>query len=123
MDDLSLQERLVRYFKNHPHQSIAKGTLCDLAREKMGVTGETVGRRLRVLAEVSDPETPEDLTKTEEHENAVKLLDGGKVSVHHEGIHNHAYYTYTPPATRRVRTVKIVDGVAKEIYEITTTNA
>jgi len=118
MADLSLQERLVRYFQNHPHQPIAKGTLCDLAREKMGVTGETVGRRLRVLAEVSTPENPEDLTKTDEHETAVKLLDGGKVTVTYDGRHTHAFYTYTPPAQRQVRRVRIENGRAVEYYEL-----
>jgi hypothetical protein len=123
MSDLSLQERLVRYFQNHPHQPIAKGKLCDLAREKMGVTGETVGRRLRVLAEVSDPESPDDLTKTEEHEAAVKLLNGGKVTVQHDGPHNHGFYTYTPPATQRVRRVRFEGDRAIEYYEHINTTA
>jgi hypothetical protein len=117
MADLSLQERLVRYFQNHPHQPIAKGTLCDLAREKMGVTGETVGRRLRVLAEVSNPETPDDLTKTDEHEQAVKLLDGGKITVTYDGPHTHAYYTYTPPTERKVWKVRFEGDRAIQYYE------
>ena len=117
MSDLSLQERLVRYFQKRPHQAIAKGFLCDLARDATRATGESVGRRLRVLAEVSDPETPDDLTKTDEHEQAVKLLAGGKITVTYDGPHTHAYYTYTPPTERLVRKVRIEGDRAIEYYE------
>lgn len=118
MSDLSLQERLVKYFQNHPGKAIAKGKLCDLAHAAMGVTGESVGRRLRVLAEVSDPESPEDLEKTEEHVSAVKLLAGGKVTVSYDGPHTHAFYTYHPPTERRVWKVRIEGDRAIGYYEI-----
>ena len=116
--DLSLQERLVRYFEKRPNEPIAKGFLCDLAREKMGVLGETVGRRLRVLEEVSSGE-PEDATKTEEHIAADRLLMGGKVTVSYDAKGN-AEYTYTPPSTRRVRKIRIEGDRAIEYYETIT---
>jgi DNA-binding transcriptional ArsR family regulator len=47
---MSLKEKLARYMRNN-HGWIAKGAICDLAREKTGSTGENTGRRLRELAE------------------------------------------------------------------------
>jgi hypothetical protein len=47
---MSLKERLARYLRNN-HGWIAKGELCDLARDRTGATGEHTGRRLRELAE------------------------------------------------------------------------
>lgn len=114
MSGLSLQERLIRYLKNNPNKRIAKERLCEMAKAKMGVTGETVGRRLRVFAEVSlwgyRP------TDTPEHQRAEELLEGGRVYVKKEGEKHHAVYWYVPPSTKIVREVKIVDGVAKEIF-------
>ena len=109
----SLQQRLVRYLKNHEGEWIAKAQLADLARSKMGVTGETSGRRLRVLAEVSlwgyRP------TDTPEHRTGHELLAGGRVEV--KQINGHSYYAYFPPATRQVRRVVVEGGVAMEVYE------
>jgi hypothetical protein len=115
----SLQERLVAYLKARPNQRIAKAAICDLAREKMGVTGETVGRRLRVLAEVSQwGYRPID---TPEHRTGHELLEGGKVNV--IKVDGHAHYWYEPAATHRERRVRIVDGVAQEYYETITTQS
>jgi hypothetical protein len=48
MNHISLKARLEKYLlKNHGW--IAKATLCDLARENVGATGEHTGRRLREL--------------------------------------------------------------------------
>jgi hypothetical protein len=47
---MSLKDRLTRYLRNN-HGWIAKGEICDLAREKTGATGEHTGRRLRELTE------------------------------------------------------------------------
>ena len=41
---------MARYLRNN-HGWIAKGQLCDLARDKTGATGEHTGRRLRELTE------------------------------------------------------------------------
>ncbi len=51
MKKIPLRERLLRYLQNHQGQFIAKGALCDLARDKVGATGEHTGRRLRELHE------------------------------------------------------------------------
>lgn len=47
---MSLKERLERYLRNN-HGWVAKGEICDLARDKTGATGEHTGRRLRELTE------------------------------------------------------------------------
>jgi plasmid stabilization system protein ParE len=109
----TLQERLVRYLAKNPTVEFPKATLCDLAREKMGVTGESVGRRLRVLVEVSD--WPHSLTDTPEHTRARELLQGGKVR--RKLVNGNAVYWYEPPASKTVRRVVIEGGVAKEIIE------
>lgn len=117
MTELSLQERLVRYLTAHPGEWFAKGTIADLAREKMGVTGESVGRRLRVLAEVNGM-TPFVASRTSpEHVRALELLQGGTVEVEHREK-RHAWYRYMPPKTRTIREIRIVDGVAKEVTRI-----
>jgi len=109
----TLQQRLARYLMARPHQKIAKGNLCDLARAKMGVTGESCGRRLRILAEVSQwGYRP---TDSPEHRTAHELLEGGKVEV--TQIEGHSHYWYVPPATRQVRRVVVEGGVAREIIE------
>lgn len=113
MSHASLQERLVRYLAKNPDRQIAKATIADLAREKMGVTGETVGRRLRVLVEVST--WPHTLTDTPEHTKARELLAGAKIE--RELIKGHAHYTYRPTATKTVRRVVVENGIAKEIVE------
>lgn len=91
----SLQERLSHYLIARPHQKIAKGFLADMARAKMGVTGETVGRRLRILAEVTDMHPAS--APTPEHRRAIELLAGGRVEVEHRGK-QHCWYWYVPPA-------------------------
>lgn len=113
MSHPSLQERLVRYLEKNPGVRIAKAKIADLAREKMGVTGETVGRRLRVLVEVSD--WPHAQTDTPEHTRARELLAGAKIE--RELVNGHAHYTYRPTATKTVRRVVVEGGVAKEIVE------
>lgn len=108
-----LQKRLVEYLRKYPNRRFAKGYLADLARAKMGVTGETVGRRLRVLAEVSQwGYRP---TDTPEHRTAHELLGDDKIMV--EQIGGHSHYWYEPSKKKTVRRVQIIDGVAHEIYE------
>lgn len=111
---LSLQERLVRFLSAHPGTWYAKGEIARMAHEKMGVTGESVGRRLRVLAEVNGMHPLIASRTSPEHERALELLDGGVVEVEYREK-KHAWYRYMPPATRQVREVVIEDGVAKEI--------
>jgi hypothetical protein len=113
---LSLQERLVLFLRKNPGTWYAKGELARMAYDKMGVTGESVGRRLRVLAEVKDMHPNVAANTSPEHEKALQLLDGGVVEVKY-GEKNHAWYRYIPPATRQVRRMEMVDGVMKEIYE------
>lgn len=113
MSHTSLQERLVRFFEKRPGEKIAKATIADLAREKMGVTGETVGRRLRVLHEVS--QWPHTLSDTPEHTRARELLAGAKIE--REIVAGHAHYTYRPGGERVVRRVVVEGGVAREIIE------
>jgi hypothetical protein len=50
MTDISLRDRLARYLRNN-HGWIAKGQICDVARQATGATGEHTGRRLRELVE------------------------------------------------------------------------
>lgn len=113
---LSLQERLVRYLKAHQGEWHAKGELARMAHEKMGVTGESVGRRLRVLAEVKDMHHHIASRTSPEHEKALELLDGGVVEVTRREK-NHAWYRYNPPATKRVREWIEVDGRMQEIIK------
>lgn len=120
MADLSLQERLIRYLKAQPHKRIAKGTLCDLAREKMGVTGESVGRRLRVFHEASHMTMEECEERGIEHKQAKELLEGGTLEVEYRE-QNHAFYYYVPPATRKVWRVRIEGDRAIGYYETITT--
>lgn len=118
MSSLPLQHRLATYLKKYPGQRFAKGELEDTARAKMGVTAETVGRRLRVLHEATTVE--EARAKTPEHVSAHKLAEGGRFLVEYRGK-NHSFYWYEPPATKRVRKVVIEGGVAKEVYETVST--
>lgn len=114
----TLQARLVSYLQNNPHQRFAKDYLINLATSKMKVSAESVGRRLRVLAEVSkwgyrvNVDSPE-------HESGHKLLAGGKLNA--ERINGYTHYTYQPPATRQVRRVVVEGGVAREVYETVNT--
>lgn len=111
---LTLQERLAAYLKKRPGVRVAKGHLEDLARQTMGVTAETVGRRLRVLHEATC--VNDTGRKTSEHVRAVELAEGGKFRVDYSG-RNHSFYWYEAPATRVVREVKVGDdGVAVEVY-------
>jgi hypothetical protein len=120
MSDLSLQERLIRYFKARPRVRVAKGALCDLARQSMGVTGESVGRRLRVFHEASQLTMDECAEKGVEHEQAKELLEGGMLEVEY-GAKHHCTYYYVSPATRQVREWKLVDGRMKEIIKTVST--
>jgi len=113
MSHTSLQERLVKYLAKNPNISIAKATIADLARDKMGVTGETVGRRLRILVEVS--QWPHALTDTPEHTRARELLAGAKIE--RELVNGHAHYKFCPSGNRTVRRVVLEGGVAREIIE------
>ncbi len=121
MAELSLQERLVRYLKARPGQWTAKGTIADLARDKMGVTGESVGRRLRILHEASGMSALIASRTSPEHVRALELLEGGAVLVDHREK-NHAHYCYQPPEYRQVqvREVVIEGGVAKEVIRTVT---
>ena len=116
MSQLSLQERLARYLKARPGVWIAKGTMEDLARERMGKTGESTGRRLRILAEASSMTEFVASRTSPEHVKALELLDGGMVKVEHRQK-NHAWYCYEPPKTRKVRRVVVEDGMAREVIE------
>ncbi len=118
---LSLQERLVRYLKAHPGEWYAKGELARMAHEKMGVTGESVGRRLRVLAEVNGMHPLIASRTSPEHEKALELLDGGVVEVTRREK-NHCWYRYVPPATRTVREVVVEGGVAREVIKTVSTS-
>ena len=109
----TLQQRLVQYFEKNPNRQLAKGDICRRAEDAMGVTGESVGRRLRVLHEVS--EWPSTISDTPEHTKARELLGGAKIR--RELKDGHCFYTYEPPASKRVRRVKIVDGKAVEYWE------
>lgn len=109
----SLQSRLVKYLEKNPGTRIAKAKIADLAREKMGVTGETVGRRLRVLVEVS--QWPHALSDTPEHTRARELL--GDAKLERELVGGHCHYIYQPSAQQTVRRVVIENGVAREIVE------
>jgi len=118
---LSLQQRLVRFLQAHPGTWYAKGELARMAHEKMGVTEESVGRRLRVLAEVKGMHPNVAANTSPEHEKAIELLDGGVVDVTRREK-NHCWYRYIPPATRQVRMVVVGDdGVAREVLETVTT--
>ena len=118
MSSLPLQARLAALLKKYPGQRFAKGELEDKARAKMGVTAETVGRRLRVLHEATTVE--EARAKTPEHSSAHKLAEGGRFLVEYRGK-NHSFYYYEPPATRQVRRLSIVGGKAIEVYETVST--
>lgn len=118
--DPSIQERLVRYLKNRPGVWVAKGTMEDLAREKAGVIGETVGRRLRILAEVTGWTKQLAERTSPEHVRALELLEGGVVEVEHREK-NHAWYRYQPPANRVVRKVRFEGDRAIEYYETVST--
>lgn len=115
MSEPSCQFRLARYLKARPFEKVAKGTLEDLARITMKTRGETVGRRLRILHEATSGKEGAE-RKSLEHIEAFKLAEGGKFCVENRDK-NHAWYWYEPPATRQVRRVEVVDGVAKEVYE------
>ena len=120
MTELSLQERLVKYLANHPGEWIAKGTIADKAREKMGVTGESVGRRLRVLAEVTGMSSLLAARTSPEHVRAIELLQGATVEVEHREK-NHAWYRYVGAKTRTERTVVMEGGVVREVYTTVST--
>lgn len=119
MAKLSLQERLAGFLKKNPGRWYAKGELADLAREKMGVTGESVGRRLRVLAEASDMHPFVAERTSPEHVRAKELQEGGMFLVQIREK-KHAWYCYQPPKTQTKWVVKIVDGRAVGGYETVT---
>lgn len=84
------------------------------------MTGESVGRRLRILAEVKDMSSLIASRTSPEHVRAIELLAGAVVEVDYREK-NHAWYRYSPPATRQVRRVVVEEGVAREEF-ITVTN-
>lgn len=100
MSSVTLQQRIARYLKSRPGERVAKGEMEDKARAVMGVTAETVGRRLRVLHEATC--VPETAGKTSEHASAYKLAEGGRFMVEHRGK-NHAFYYFEPAVTRTVQ--------------------
>lgn len=108
----TLQARLVKYLEKNPHRELLGADICKKAEQAMQVTGGSVERRLRILAEVSEGHDYQD---TPEHMSALELLGGGKVKrTKKDGL---VYFTYEPPATQRVRRVKIENGRAIEYYE------
>lgn len=117
MTELSLQERLIKYLASHPNEWTAKGKLADLARAKMGVTGESVGWRLRVLAEVTGMSPLMASRTSPEHVRALELLRGATVEVEHREK-NHAWYRYMQPSVRTERRVVVEGGVAREVYQV-----
>ena len=117
MTELSLQERLVKYLANNPGKWIAKGKLADKAREKMGVTGESVGRRLRVLAEVTGMSPLLAARTSPEHVRAIELLQGAIVEVEHREK-QHSWYRYVGAKTRTERRVVMEGGRAREVIQV-----
>jgi hypothetical protein len=119
MSDLSLQERLMRYFKNRPGEKVAKERLAEKAKEATGATGETVGRRLRILAAAGHLtiEECEEKAEADEYLRAKELLEGGLLMVEEVGPSRHAHYWYVPPTERRVRKVRFEGDRAIEYYE------
>lgn len=109
----TLQQRLFNYLKARPYEKVAKGKLADLARQNGGYTGETVGRRMRVFAEVS--EYGMSFNSTPEHHRALELLGGAKIKVEHRGK-NHCFYWYEP-TTKTIEHVEVVDGRAVISYK------
>lgn len=114
MSELSLQQRLAKYLIARPGERVAKGELEDKARATMGVTAETVGRRLRVLHEATC--VTDTASKTSEHESAYKLAEGGKFRVEYRGK-NHSFYYYEPPKTKQVREFIIEGAAAREVIK------
>ncbi len=116
MKKKSLQHRLVRYLSNRPFVKVAKGQLEVLAKQKGGYTGETVGRRLRILAEVSERGVTPNTPTTREQEKAVELLDGAKIKVEHRNK-NHCFYWYEPSKTKVQRKIEYTENGVREIVE------
>lgn len=102
---------MVRYFERNPNTRFSKSHIINVATAKMKVSPESVGRRLRVLAEVSEWGYRPNVD-TPEHESGHKLLDGGKVIA--ERIGGYVHYTYQPPKTRKQRVVDFVGNKAVE---------
>lgn len=115
MSHTSLQERLVRYFEKRPGEKIAKAAIADLARDKMGVTGETVGRRLRVLVEASTMSAIVAERTSPEHVMARKLLAGSALMVEYREKRHSWYWLVPAGGVQTRREVVVVDGVAREI--------
>lgn len=115
----SAQYRLAKYLMKRPFEKVAKGTLEDLARQHLGVTGETCGRRLRILHEATC--VHEARRKTAEHQEAFKLAEGGKFQVENRDK-NHCWYWYEPPAIKTVREVVVEGGVAREVIRTVSTS-
>ena len=86
-----LKDRIYAYCQARPGVRIPSGEIQRLVTEKTSYTAANATRRLRELAE------------------------DGLLSV--EYVKNHAHYTYEPPASKRVRRVKIEDGKAVEYWE------
>ena len=91
---MSLQKRLVKYLIDRPLQKIAKGHLCDLARNsEERYTGENTGRRLRYLETCYDVRGT--AVEENEHIQARALLEGGRIRVEY-GKKHAAWYWFEP---------------------------
>lgn len=97
MKPITLKERLLRYLQARPGVHVSSGELQRLTVERTTYTAQNAGRRLRELAE------------------------DGIIAVHYKK--GHAYYCFTPPATKQVREVVVGDdGVAREIIKTVSTS-
>lgn len=91
----SLKDRIYDYLKARPNHRVPSGEIQRLVTQKTSYTAANATRRLRELAE------------------------DGLIEVEYEK--NHAHYYYKPPKTQTVRTIEIVDGVAREVYKTVST--
>lgn len=107
-----LQKWIIERFRQHPNEWIAKERVAESAKKHLGRTGETVGRRLRIMAEASqygaNPQSP----CYEEQLKALERLQGAKVEV--KGQKKHCHYRYLP-TTRTIQDIVVKDGVAYQV--------
>lgn len=114
---MSLQARLIRYLKNNEGKKFAKGELADLARQKGGYTGETTGRRLRIMHEAStvgpNPQSP----CYDEQLKALELLDGAVIQCERRNK-NHCFYWCESGTVKKPQQaeIKVINGVPTAIY-------
>lgn len=101
----SLQKWLIDRFRQHPNEWIAKERIAESAKKHLNRTGETTGRRLRIMAEASqygaNPQSP----CYQEQLKALERLDGAKIEVQGE---KHSHYRYVP--TKKTLTTYEVRG-------------